>query len=60
MSAGTFCHWLVYDFPQHVHNLAQGLKPGSVGVSGTDHLGRPGYGAPRFRRSYQITQPIPV
>jgi Raf kinase inhibitor-like YbhB/YbcL family protein len=44
--SGTFCHWLVYDIPPDVHNLAQGLKPGSVGVSGTNDFGRTGYGGP--------------
>ena len=44
--SGTFCHWLLYDIPPHVHNLAQGLKPGSVGVSGNNDFGRPGYGGP--------------
>ena len=44
--SGTFCHWLVYDIPPDTHNLAQGLKPGSVGVSGTNDFGRPGYGGP--------------
>jgi Raf kinase inhibitor-like YbhB/YbcL family protein len=44
--SGTFCHWLVYDIPPTVHNLAQGLKPGSVGVSGANDFGRSGYGGP--------------
>jgi Raf kinase inhibitor-like YbhB/YbcL family protein len=44
--SGTFCHWLLYDIPQDVHTLAQGLKPGSVGVSGSNDFGRPGYGGP--------------
>jgi len=44
--SGTFCHWLAYDLPPDVHNLAQGLKPSSVGVSGTNDFGRPGYGGP--------------
>src|ERR1035441_7411450 len=44
--SGTFCHWLVYDIPPDVHNLAQGLKPSSVGVSGTNDFGRLGYGGP--------------
>ena len=44
--SGTFCHWLLYDIPPHVHNLAQGLKPGLVGVTGTNDFGRPGYGGP--------------
>ena len=42
--SGTSCHWLVYDIPPDVHNMAQGLKPGSVGVSGTNDFGRTGYG----------------
>ncbi|SPE42919.1 conserved hypothetical protein [Candidatus Sulfopaludibacter sp. SbA3] len=44
--SGMFCHWLVYDIPRGVHNLAQGIKPGAVGVSGTNDFGRPGYGGP--------------
>ena len=44
--SGTFCHWLLYDIPPDSHNLAQGLKPGSAGVSGTNDFGRPGYGGP--------------
>lgn len=44
--SGAFCHWIVYDIPPVVHNLAQGLKPGSVGVGGANDFGRPGYGGP--------------
>ena len=44
--SGTFCHWLVYDILPDVHNLAQGLKPGSVGVSGANDFGRRDYGGP--------------
>ena len=44
--SGTFCHWLLYDIPPRVHNLAQGLKPGAVGLSGANDFGRPGYGGP--------------
>ncbi len=44
--SGTFCHWLVYDIPPHLHNLAQGLKPATVGVSGANDFGRLGYGGP--------------
>jgi Raf kinase inhibitor-like YbhB/YbcL family protein len=44
--SGTFCHWLVYDILPGVHNLAKGLKPGSVGASGINDFGRPGYGGP--------------
>ncbi|MDR3717814.1 MAG: YbhB/YbcL family Raf kinase inhibitor-like protein [Bryobacteraceae bacterium] len=44
--SGTFCHWVLLDIPPAVHNLAQGLKPGSVGLSGTNDFGRSGYGGP--------------
>jgi Raf kinase inhibitor-like YbhB/YbcL family protein len=44
--SGTFCHWLLFDIPPDVHNLAQGRKPGSVGVSGPNDFGRLGYGGP--------------
>jgi hypothetical protein len=44
--AGTWCHWLLYDLPPEVHNLAQGYKPGSLGVSGVNDFGKQGYGGP--------------
>ena len=44
--SGTFCHWVLFDIPPQVHNLAQGLKPGSLGVSGVNDFGRSGYGGP--------------
>lgn len=44
--AGVWNHWLLYDIPNTVHALAQGLKPGTVGLSGTNDFGRPGYGGP--------------
>ena len=44
--SGTFCHWIVYDIAPGVHNLVQGLKPGSVGLCGANDFGRPGYGGP--------------
>lgn len=43
---GTWNHWLLYDVPAPVHSLAQGYKPGKLGVSGTNDFGRPGYGGP--------------
>lgn len=43
---GVWNHWLLYDIPSSVHALAQGFKPGSVGLSGTNDFGRPGYGGP--------------
>jgi len=44
--SGTWCHWLLYDLPPKVRNLAQGYKPGGLGVSGTNDFGRLGYGGP--------------
>ena len=44
--SGTWCHWLLYDIAPQVHNLAQAYKPGSLGVSGTNDFGKPGYGGP--------------
>jgi Raf kinase inhibitor-like YbhB/YbcL family protein len=44
--AGTWNHWLVYDIPAKVHNLAQGYKAGSLGLSGKNDFGKTGYGGP--------------
>ncbi len=44
--AETWNHWLLWDIPATAHALAQGLRPGSLGVSGTNDFGRPGYGGP--------------
>ena len=44
--AGIWNHWLLWDIPSTTHNLAQGLKPGSVGLSGRNDFGRTGYGGP--------------
>jgi Raf kinase inhibitor-like YbhB/YbcL family protein len=44
--AGTWNHWLLYDIPAAVHSLAQGYKPGQLGVSGTNDFGKLGYGGP--------------
>lgn len=44
--AGTWNHWLLYDIPASVHNLAQGYKPGKLGVSGKNDFGKEGYGGP--------------
>ncbi len=43
---GVWCHWLLYDLPPKIHNLAQGYKPGSLGVSGANDFGKLGYGGP--------------
>jgi Raf kinase inhibitor-like YbhB/YbcL family protein len=44
--AGTWNHWLLYDIPAQVHNLAQGFRSGSVGLAGKNSWGKPGYGGP--------------
>ncbi|HEY1336784.1 MAG TPA: YbhB/YbcL family Raf kinase inhibitor-like protein [Bryobacteraceae bacterium] len=44
--AGIWTHWLLFDIPAKVHNLAQGYKPGKLGLSGTNDFGKPGYGGP--------------
>ena len=43
---GNWCHWLLYDIAPAVHNLAQGYKPGTLGLSGRNDFGKPGYGGP--------------
>ena len=43
---GTWNHWLLFDIPPKVHNLAQGYKPGGLGLSGKNDFGRLGYGGP--------------
>jgi Raf kinase inhibitor-like YbhB/YbcL family protein len=43
---GVWNHWLLYDIPEKVHNLSQGYKGGSLGVSGKNDFGKPGYGGP--------------
>ena len=43
---GNWCHWLLYDVPAAVHDLAQGYKPGKLGLSGTNDFGKRGYGGP--------------
>lgn len=43
---GTWNHWLLYDVAPTVHSLAQGFKPGQVGVSGANDFGKQGYGGP--------------
>ena len=43
---GTWNHWLLYDLSPSIHALAQGYKPGHLGVSGTNDFGKLGYGGP--------------
>lgn len=44
--AGTWNHWLLYDLAASVRVLPQGYRPGTVGVSGANDFGKPGYGGP--------------
>jgi hypothetical protein len=44
--AGTWNHWLLWDVPAHVHSIAEGFRPGTVGSSGRNDFGKPGYGGP--------------
>ena len=44
--AGVWCHWLLYDIGARITALSQGFKPSSLGVSGTNDFGKPGYGGP--------------
>ena len=43
---GTWTHWLLYDLSPSVEALAQGYKPGKLGLSGANDFGRAGYGGP--------------
>ena len=43
---GTWNHWLLWDVPAHVHALAEGFAPGTVGSTGHNDFERPGYGGP--------------
>jgi len=43
---GTWVHWLLYDIAPQAHNLAQGFKAGSMGMSGRNSWGKTGYGGP--------------
>jgi len=44
--SGVWCHWLLYDLGAKLQGLAQGYKPGTLGVSGTNDFGKLGYGGP--------------
>ena len=44
--AGVWCHWLLYDLGGQIRALPQGYKPGSLGISGSNDFGKPGYGGP--------------
>jgi len=43
---GTWNHWLLYDIPSKLQDLAQGAKAGSLGLDGINDFGKKGYGGP--------------
>jgi Raf kinase inhibitor-like YbhB/YbcL family protein len=43
---GVWTHWLLFDLPASVHSLAQGYKPGGLGINGKNDFGKQGYGGP--------------
>jgi hypothetical protein len=43
---GTWNHWLLWDIPAAAHALPERFSPGSMGHSGTNDFGKPGYGGP--------------
>lgn len=43
---GTFTHWLLHDIPATTSELAEGQRPGQVGVTLNNGFGQPGYGGP--------------
>ncbi len=44
--SGVWTHWLLYDIGPKIQALSQAFRPGSLGVSGTNDFGNPGYGGP--------------
>jgi len=44
--SGTWNHWLLYDLARSIRVLAQGYRPGTLGVDGINDFGKPGYGGP--------------
>jgi Raf kinase inhibitor-like YbhB/YbcL family protein len=43
---GVWTHWLLYDLGPSVRSLAQGYKPGKLGINGKNDFGNPGYAGP--------------
>jgi Raf kinase inhibitor-like YbhB/YbcL family protein len=43
---GIWTHWVLFDIGSKVQGLAQGFRAGSLGISGTNDFGKPGYGGP--------------
>jgi Raf kinase inhibitor-like YbhB/YbcL family protein len=43
---GTWNHWLLCDIPKATTAIPQGVRLGSIGVSGSNDFGKLGYGGP--------------
>jgi Raf kinase inhibitor-like YbhB/YbcL family protein len=43
---GVWSHWILFDVGAKIQALSQGFRAGSLGVSGTNDFGKPGYGGP--------------
>jgi Raf kinase inhibitor-like YbhB/YbcL family protein len=43
---GVWSHWVLYDIGPKIQALSQALRPGGIGLSGTNDFGNPGYGGP--------------
>jgi Raf kinase inhibitor-like YbhB/YbcL family protein len=43
---GVWNHWLLFNIPATTHAIAQGFKPGRLGVSGSNDFGKPSYNGP--------------
>jgi Raf kinase inhibitor-like YbhB/YbcL family protein len=44
--SGVWTHWLLYDIGAKIQAISQAIRPGALGVSGTNDFGKPGYGGP--------------
>lgn len=43
---GTFTHWVLYDIPADVTELAENVTGGTIGIAGRNSFGHSGYGGP--------------
>ncbi len=44
--SGTFTHWVLFDIRPERAVLAEGQKPGTLGIAGRNDFGNTGYGGP--------------
>ena len=43
---GTWNHWLLWNIPATTSSLPEAVRPGFIGVDGTNDFGKRGYGGP--------------